>query len=537
MNRIALLIALLVLCLTLAAQETFTWATSGGGAQWDNVFDLACDSAGISYVVGIFYSSATFGATTINSAGDADILVAKLGPNGNWLWARRAGSSAADRASAIAVDADGNCYVTGYYRGSADFGPYTLAHNSYSDIFVAKLDASGNWLWAVNASSGEYETGNDICLDNSGNSYLAASFAYELTLGTHTVTGFGGSDILVAKISPAGNWLWATAAGGSSADTPEAIARDNAGNLYVGGWFWQDCAFGSHSLQAVNAQDAFVAKLSPTGNWLWATPASGNRDETIYSLAADADGNCCVTGNFFANATFGAENLITDLYSADIFVARIDSGGNWLWAVSAGGNSGDSGEGICLDAWGHIYVTGWFYQTALFGLTELTTQGLYTYEDAFVAKLDAYGNWLWAKRAGGGWGDRAYGISVPPDGSCRIAGDFNNSAGFDDIILPPLGGTAFVDVFVARLSLSQQPSSPLNLDIARNGTDNTLTWNSVTLDIHGQPIVPDGYRVYWSTVSPWRGYNLLAHVTGTSYVHIGGANNSRGWYYVKTLLE
>lgn len=536
MNRILLLIALMAVCLALAAQETFTWATSGGGTQWDNIFDLACDAAGNSFVVGVFYGTAPFGTTTLNSAGNSDILIAKLDPAGNWLWAKRAGGSGYDRGSSIAVDPAGNCYITGYYIGSADFGPFTPAYDSYNELFVAKLDTAGNWLWLTTAASGENESGMDICVDESGNSYLAASFAYELTLGAHTVSGFGGSDILAAKLDALGNCQWAVAAGGNSADTPEAIARDDAGNLYLGGWFWQNCSFGSHSLQAVNAQDAFVAKLDPAGNWLWATPASGNGDEQILDLAADADGTCCVTGNFQSNATFGAVNLNAVMY-ADIFVARIDSGGNWLWAVSASGTGSESGEGICLDAWGHCYVTGWFYETVHFGLTELTTQSLYYFEDIFVAKLDSFGNWLWAKRAGGGWGDRAYGIDVPPDGACRIAGDFQNSAGFDAITLPPGGGTIFVDVFVARLSVSPQPNAPRNLAIARSATDISLNWNPVDYDNHGSPIVPDGYKIYWSTVSPWRGYSLLGQTSGTNFTHVGGSAYPRVFYFVKTLLE
>ena len=537
MLRALIVIVFLAGASFLGAQESFVWATSGGGTQWDNIFDIACDAAGNSYVTGVFYATASFGATTLVTAGNSDILIAKLDPAGNWLWAKRAGGGDYDRGSSIAVDAAGNCYATGYYRGSASFGPFTPNYDSYNDLFVAKLDSDGNWLWLVSAASGENESGMDICADDSGNSYLAASYAYELTLGTQTVSGFGGSDILAAKLDPLGNCLWAVAAGGNSADTPEAIARDAAGNLYLAGWFWQDCAFGSHSLQAVDAQDAFVAKLGPAGNWLWASSASGNEDEKILDLAAAPDGSCCVTGNFFSDASFGAVTLNTDPYAADIFVARIDSGGNWLWAVSAGGDSGESGEGICLDAWGHCYVTGWFYETAQFGLTELNTLGLYYFEDLFVAKLDAFGNWLWAKRAGGGFSDRAYGIAVPPDGACRITGDFQNSAGFDAITLPPVGGTVFVDVFVARLSVTPQPNSPRNLALTRNGADISLNWNPVGFDNHGNPIVPDGYRIYWSTVSPYRGYNLLGQTGSTNFTHTGGTGYARVFYYVKTLLE
>ena len=138
---------ILVLCsVALFAQNVdWLWAKKAGGTSYDSSSSIAVDANGNSYVTGYFYGSATFGTTTLTSSGGSDIFVAKLDINGNWLWAKKAGGTDYDYGNGIAVDANGNSYVTGYFYGSATFGTTTLTSSSeyYTVIYVAKLDING----------------------------------------------------------------------------------------------------------------------------------------------------------------------------------------------------------------------------------------------------------------------------------------------------------------------------------------------------------------------------------------------------------
>ncbi|MDX9776786.1 MAG: SBBP repeat-containing protein, partial [Petrimonas sp.] len=95
-------------------------------------------SSGNCYVTGNFNGTASFGATNLTCSGDYDIFVAILNTSGAWQWAVQAGGAGTDQGNSIAVDSSGNCYVTGYFSGTASFGATNLTSSGGDDIFVAK---------------------------------------------------------------------------------------------------------------------------------------------------------------------------------------------------------------------------------------------------------------------------------------------------------------------------------------------------------------------------------------------------------------
>ena len=152
------------------------WATPAGGVGYDVGRAIASDSQGNLYSIGYFSGTATFGSTTLETTGDFDIYIAKLDSSGNFLWAVQAGGTDDDQGYGIAVDAAANVYVTGYYRGSAAFGSTTLTGNGMYDIFIAKLDTNGSFLWAVCAGGTNDDCGLGIAVDASANAYLTSFF-------------------------------------------------------------------------------------------------------------------------------------------------------------------------------------------------------------------------------------------------------------------------------------------------------------------------------------------------------------------------
>ena len=302
----------------------------------------------------------------------------------DWQWATQAGGNSYDQGSGIAIDDNGSSYVTGTFRSTATFGSYSLTSSGSSDIFVAKMDANGNWLWATQAGGISSNYGYAIAIDDNGNSYVTGLFGGTITFGSYSLTSSGNWDIFIAKIDSNGNWLWATKAGGVSNDGGYVITIDDNGNSYVTGWFYSYLAtFGPYSLTSSGSSDIFVAKMDANGNWLWAKQAGGISCDYGYGITTDDNGNSYVTGCFADTATFGSYSL-TSSGSSDIFVAKMDANGNWQWATNAGGINYDTGDGIAIEDNGNSYVTGLFGGTITFGSYSLTGSGSF---DIFVAKL------------------------------------------------------------------------------------------------------------------------------------------------------
>ena len=199
-----------------------------------------------------------------------------------------------------------------------------------------------------------------------------------------------------AARSTANALLWgAHASGSGSTDSVMSIEMDAQGRTYVCGYFYNTAVFGNTTLSSSGSYDVFVGRLS-NGAWDWVQRAGGSSSDQCRDIAVDDGGNVTITGYYYSSnsATFGSTTL-SGQGSNDIFVARLDSGGNWIWAKSAGGSSSDYGNGVAMDNAGNAYLTGEYYNTGYFGSITLNS---YSYQEAFLAKLDNAGNFVWAKR-------------------------------------------------------------------------------------------------------------------------------------------
>jgi hypothetical protein len=305
--------------------------------------------------------------------------VAKLDSTGNWLWAVSAGGTGTDGEARISVDSAGNAYVTGFISGTASFGSTTLTAKGAWDLFVAKLDSTGNWLWAVSAGGTGMDRGLGISVDGAGNSHVTGIFDGSADFGSTTLTTTAPWTVFVAKLDNAGQWLWAVSAAGTDGSGGYGISVDGTGNSVVTGFISGTVSFGATPLTANDIYNGFVAKLDSTGKWLWAVSA----DVSSVAISVDSTGNSTITGSVDGPASFGPITL-TPKGQVDAFVAALDSTGKWLWAVSVGGTKNVFGSGVSLDGMGHSLVTGVFHATADFASSTLTTSGGV---DVFVWKL------------------------------------------------------------------------------------------------------------------------------------------------------
>jgi len=382
------------------------------------------------------------------------------------------GGSANDFSESIAVDSTGNIYTTGSFQGTADFDPGTGTFNLTSaggaDVFVSKLDPSGNLLWAKNLGGSSNDVGFSIAVDSSGNVYTTGYFAnpgadFDPSAQSFSLRSAGGDDIFVSKLDPSGNLIWAKGFGGSSTDLGYEIAVDSTGNVYATGYFEGTSDFdpsaGAFNLTSTGERDVFVLKVNPSGDLLWAKNFGGVNTETGYSLAVDGTGNVYTTGTFEFTADFDPGAATTNLSSAggsDVFVSKLDSSGNLIWAKRFGGSSDDSGRSIAVDSSGNVYTTGYFQGTVDFdpgdATTNLSSAGS---DDIFISKIDLSGNLIWAKRIGGSGADNGNSIAIDSTGNVYTTGFFSGTADFDP------GAVAFdlttagqTDAFVSKLDPS-----------------------------------------------------------------------------------
>lgn len=480
MNKLSLTFSLLILGGFLCAQTPpeWTWAlrAGGSGTYHDEGKAITTDASGNIFVTGSFSGSATFGSTTLTSVGARDIFIAKLDPAGNWLWAIKVGNSGQDMGNGIATDAAGNCYVTGSFTTNVYFGIILLTSAGSYDVFVAKLDTNGNWLWATRAGASGSDVCNGLCTDASGNSYVTGNYSGTATFGSLSLPPYGNGDAFISKLDANGNWLWARRAGGASDyDAGLAIAADGNGNCFATGYFGYTASFGNTSLTCNGWSDIFVTALDSAGNWLWARGAGAANYDYGYSIATDSGGNCYVAGSFMDTVLFGTTSLAS-AGQADIFAAELNAEGNWLWAVRAGSTGNDYAYGISATPNGSCWLTGYYTGTVLFGADSITSAGA---EDVFVSRLDQAGNWLGTVSAGGGGFDMGIGLKTLGTGDCLISGSFSGTATF--------GATTLVsglnrDIFIAKLASGEDETVevPQNLQISATDSGVQLSWDAVT---------------------------------------------------------
>ena len=164
----------------------------------------------------------------------------------------------------LVLDGTGNIYLTGSFYLTATFGSTTITGKGQAEIFAAKLDPKGDYLWAVGGGGTENDEGTDIAVDSAGNSYFTGNFNTSATLAGKTITAVGKEDVFVAKVDPAGKVLWITTVGGKEVDRGNGIAVDGSGNVYSTGFFQETIHLGNVVLQTAGENDIYLWKPGKT---------------------------------------------------------------------------------------------------------------------------------------------------------------------------------------------------------------------------------------------------------------------------------
>ncbi|MBC7865495.1 MAG: SBBP repeat-containing protein, partial [Bacteroidia bacterium] len=207
-----------IFILKLDANGNFIWAKQMGGAQYDAAYGMTTDVAGNVYCTGYFKGTADFdpGAATYNlspGAGLCDAFISKTDSSGNFVWAKQIGGGATTGSVnpfGITLDLGGNVYSTGQFAGQNDFDPGNGTYNLTStgsgfDIYVSKLDVTGNFVWATKMGGTSIDCGRSLTIDALDNIYLTGRFAgtadFDPGAGTSNLISNGSDDIFVMKLS------------------------------------------------------------------------------------------------------------------------------------------------------------------------------------------------------------------------------------------------------------------------------------------------------------------------------------------------
>jgi len=452
---------------------TYEWTKTIGGKSYDKSYSITTDNSGNIYITGCFSDTVDFDPGIEEnihvSEGNTDVFIEKFNSNGDFLWVKTFGAADYDEGNSIAVDKYGNVYVIGTYRGTVDFDPGVGVDNHTSvgiyDIFVEKLDSVGNFVWAKTFGGSDWDGGSSIAVDSAGNVYVTGYFRdtvdFDPGSGEEIRFSEGYNDVFVEKLDSVGNFLWVRTFGGKNFDKANSLTIDINCNVYVTGYFKDtvdfDPSLGEDIHISAGYSDFYIEKLDASGDFQWVKTFGNVSTDEGYSITSDNSGNIFVTGCFSDTVDFdsgiGVDNHISAGYE-DVFVLKLDTGGNYIWAKTFGGIDEDYGISIATDYYGDVYVSGFFWESPNFdpgtGVESYTSNGD---GDVFVEKLDANGNFLWVRTFGGLDDDYSSSVSINNTGILYVTGyyrdtvNFNSGSSIDSQV-----SMGYEDIFVQKLS-------------------------------------------------------------------------------------
>lgn len=442
-----------------SSPDEWAWAKRFGGvATNDLARDVVYDPVDqVIYVTGYFTGTIDFGGgITLSSmnVNNHNGFIVKMNLDGTAIWASRIGSSGYAWTTCLALDNNRDLLVSGGYFGTTYFdGALTLNGTGLYTFFAAKISKDKVWQWTKTMQSGDgASTSEGICVDSNNNAYICCNWNGTLTINGISQVSSGNNALGVAKINASGTWSWFIkfdGPGGPGTEVSPTITCDSADNLVVTGYFTNPMTFGSYSVTSTGGVDIYVAKLNTSGTWLWAKNAGSTSEDHGLSVVTDPSNNIYVSGKFYGTATFSGIGATSSGYW-DGFVLKMDSNGLGIWVATCGSVSSGTERiiKIRLDDEGNIYAIGEFVATATFGSKQLVAAG--GTSDVFVAKLSPAGVWLSAFAAGGTAADYSSSLCVCGNNQIVAVGAFDGNMNFGSVALTSSGTR---DIYVAKRTM------------------------------------------------------------------------------------
>ncbi len=317
----------------------------------------------------------------------SSFYLSKYKANGSLIWAKKPSPYGNISVKSMAIDASENIFLLGTYRSLAYMDTFTLgsySNNGTDIVYLAKLDSSGKTLWVRTCGGNYYCNPEYVTVDSNGEPIICGIFQGDSISFNQII--IHNSDILthspgifVAKYNTNGNALWAHHYGGNNNandNVPTGLTCDASNNIYISGWFSSaTLTFPTTTLTNSNAGnlDIFLAKLTPSGNFVWAKGWGGIGWDEGMAVGVDAAGYVYLAGDFESSSINFGSSVITNTNSSQwwgtaLFVSKFDAAGNNIWAKS---------KNLCqvqsmgIDPLGNTYISGFMRDSATFGSNKL----------------------------------------------------------------------------------------------------------------------------------------------------------------------
>ncbi len=445
-----------------------------GGAGTENLTDYYRDAYGNQYITGSFEGTVDFDNSPVSTfnltaVSGPDIFLAKYSSAGAFRFAVSFGGTFNDEGRGIAVNANGNIFLSGYFMDQVDFdpGPTVQMLNSQvnSDGFILQLDSTGSFI-SVKQIQGVGEVlPSGIGLDAIGNAYICGRFIgacnFDPGNTNFTLNGSSAGDpaIFLAKYASNGNLSYAREINGSGLDILNDFYVDASQNIYLTGYYQNTVDFdpsgATQTLTAVGTQDAFFAKYDASGNFVLAKSISGLNSEEGYSITADQSGNIIVAGSFSGTVDFdpgAGTNNITASTGFSVYLSKYDNSGNLIFARGFG-------EGrpkvLKTDQYNNIYMGGYYsgaynFDPSASNLTDTALGGI----DMFFTRYQADGTLGFAWRFGGTSGDEIADIDIDLSSGFYLCGNFAGGISLNaGSSSPAYTSNGSFDMFFAKYTL------------------------------------------------------------------------------------
>ncbi len=463
----------------IVAQElTNHWSASIPGSQYEQINAMAVAPSGAIYAIGYFQD--TLGSLVCQDSEDA--FVVKYSKEGDFLWAIQLIADGTNRGMGITVLPNHQVIVGGNFWGRFFWGNDTLEAIHQADAFVAALDSNGNPLWVRQAGGQGYENVTCITSNHQGGIYAVGYFENDLVVSTDTLQSIGLRDIFLWNMDSSGNDLGLATLAGPGSEEPSDVAMDSSGNVFLTGVFRDALFVNGDTVWGYGSLDAFAAKFDNSLSVQWVKSMGSAAADFAMDVTTDRSGNCYLTG-WYNVAMQVLDTVLSDRQEEDVFLIKLNTLGDLIWARGLGHFFDERGYGVLTDEANNVYLMGTLDSLLILDGDSLTNRHLNRPTDIFIARFDANGNYNWSTTLGHYYNDFCYDWTLLSNNQLIITGSFQDTTIF-------LGDTLYsangYDVFVASFkidtttAISRIPAIGIKGKVFPNpSTGNfSITWSS-----------------------------------------------------------
>lgn len=301
------------------------WVQTGGGNFEDKALALYVVSDGSCFVTGYFQGNADFQGHNLISSGGEDVFIARYNGAGVLDWIQQGGGLSPDRGHAVIYTIADEVVVTGIFQGNATFGNSSVTSAGDNDIFIARYDRYGNLLSLQSSGGIADDQPFGLDADEQNNIFISGYFGATATFGGVNLTCAGSKDVFVVKLNPSGNAIFAKRAGGSGEDIAYGLVYTPSGQIYITGKFSGSSQWDSFDLVSSGGSDIFICRLDSAGVFRMVKSTGNIGDDVSYDLTLDKQYNPIFIGNFTNSLLLAGTTLISSGQSDMIFAGLKES--------------------------------------------------------------------------------------------------------------------------------------------------------------------------------------------------------------------